>query len=259
MANVLLFNHSVPDIGYYVRTTTVGNELDMVERYVNYISSHYKKLKQKNAAIFIEPQLESGYPDIVIAEYYDKRNNIFSQCDSSNDWNDGRFKLTTSDLKILYYVQSNKRVTKEDISKYLGFSKNEINTSLERLFSCGLIQHTSRLTDKVRQVRLDKYCTITNLIAIEAKIDKWGEAIRQAENNRWFASESYVLMNKISISKNNYDRCQKLGLGIILVNGKIEKNLKSERRKFPISYGSLLFNEWIHKIMYLKEGATLLR
>jgi len=258
VSKILLFNKSMPDIGYYVRTTTAGKELDMVERYVDYITEHYKKLKAKNAAIFIEPQLESGYPDIVIAEYYDKRNDLLSQCDPSNDWNDGRFKLTTSDLKILYYVQSNKGVSKEDISKYLGFSKNEINTSLERLYSCGLIQHTSRVTDTVRQVRLDKYCTITNLIAIEAKINKWGEAIRQAENNRWFASESYVLMNKTSISKNNYNRCQKLGLGIILVNGKIENNLKSDRRKFPISYGSLLFNEWIHKIMYLEEGAALL-
>lgn len=259
MSNVLLFNESIPDIGYYVRTTTVGKELDMVERYVDYMANHYKKLKYKNAAIFIEPQLESGYPDIVIAEYYDKRNAANTSADSLENWNDGRFNLTNTDLKILYYVQSNKGSTKEKIRNYLGFSKEEIDTSLERLNSSGLIQQLPNLSDKIRQVQLDKYCTITNLIAIEAKIDKWGEAIRQAENNRWFSSESYVLMNKTGISEANYNKCLGLGLGIILVNGKIEKHLKSDRRKFPISYGSLLFNEWIHKVIYLEEEAVLLK
>lgn len=259
MSNILLFNESLPDIGYYVRTTTAGRELNMVKRYVNYIASHYKKLKQKNAAIFIEPQLESGYPDIVIAEYYDKRYAVTANRVSLEKWNDGRFDLTNTDLKILYYLQSNKGSTKENISNYLGFSQKEIDVSLERLNSCGLIQQSSVSSDKIRQVHLDKYFTITNLIAIEAKIDKWGEAIRQAENNRWFASESYVLMNKTDISEANYVKCQKLGLGIILVNGKIEKNLKSRRRQFPISYGSLLFNEWIRKAVSLGEEAVLLK
>lgn len=259
MSNVLLFNESIPDIGYYVRTTTAGKELEMVKRYVEYITSHYKRLKQKNAAIFIEPQLESGYPDIVIAEYYDKRCADTTSGISLENWNDGRFKITSSDLKILYYLQSSSGRTKKEISNVLGFPEEEVDTSLEHLNSCGLIMQSSISKNKVRKVHLDKYCTITNLIAIEAKIDKWGEAIRQAENNRWFASESYILMNKTSISETNYNKCQRLGLGIILVNGKIEKHLKGDRRKFPISYGSLLFNEWIHKAIYLEEGVVLLK
>ncbi len=70
MSQVFLVNQSIPSIGYNARTTTLGEEFDMVNRFLEHLISHYSQLKRKNALIFLEPQIETGYPDIVIAEYY---------------------------------------------------------------------------------------------------------------------------------------------------------------------------------------------
>ena len=68
--NVNLFNYSLPLIGYVSRTNTPGPEFDMVKQYVLYLINKYKKLKKKSIAVFIEPQIDTGYPDIVIVEYF---------------------------------------------------------------------------------------------------------------------------------------------------------------------------------------------
>ncbi len=71
MGDIKIFSHSLPEIGYIARTTTKGNEFDMVNQYIKYIVKKYKSLKRKKVAIFIEPQIDTGYPDIVIVEYLD--------------------------------------------------------------------------------------------------------------------------------------------------------------------------------------------
>lgn len=70
MKNITIFNQSNPQIGYVARTCTHGEEFDMVNFYIKAIVQKYSMLKRKRAAIFIEPQIDTGYPDIVIAEYY---------------------------------------------------------------------------------------------------------------------------------------------------------------------------------------------
>lgn len=242
-SNVIIFNSSCNDIGYIARTNTVGKEFDMVKRYINFLLQKYSKMKTKKAAIFVEPQLETGYPDIVVVEYYSMPN---------LSWNKYRNSLGSTDLKILFYVQNNKNLSVEKISNTLGFSLDTVKKSVRRLSSCGLI-YLSKHKTYVRNVRLNKYCRVHKVIAIEAKIDKWNEAIRQANNNIWFSTESYVLMNKDSCSSTITETCQNLGIGIILVNGKIETILKSSKRSFPVSYASLQFNEWILRNMNKKE------
>ena len=84
------------------------------------------------------------------------------------------------------------------------------------------------------------------------KIDKWNEAIRQAGNNIWFSTESYILMNKDSCSDGILAACREQGIGIILVNGRVKTILPSNRRGFPVSYASLQFNEWILRYMNMR-------
>ena len=99
-------------------------------------------------------------------------------------------------------------------------------------------------------------CKINKIIAIEAKIDKWHEAIRQANNNIWFSTESYILLNKDSCSTTTIDTCISDGLGIILLNGKIQKTLASTKRCIPVSYASIQFNEWILRWIHT-EGTDI--
>ena len=97
--NVIIFKRSNADIGYTARTVTLGKEFDMVEKYIAHIKEKYSKLKSKKAAIFIEPQIDTGYPDLVIIEYYTLPE---KSCDIA------RASLNNTDYKILLYVQLHK-------------------------------------------------------------------------------------------------------------------------------------------------------
>lgn len=243
MGDIKIFGHSLPKIGYIARTTTKGNEFDMVNQYIDYILNKYRSLKKKKVAIFIEPQIDTGYPDIVIVEYLNCTKDI---------WNEYRNKLSNADLKILFEIQLRKNISANDLCNLLGFSQDEVQKSVMRLYQCNLV-HLSKTKKHIRNVQLNSYCHINKVIAIEAKIDKWSEAIRQAAKNIWFSTESYILMNKENCNEEIVQKCKEQGIGIILVNGKVKKSLESQRRNFPISYSSLEFNEWIHRYSHLKE------
>lgn len=242
--NTIIFNNSDSQIGYVARTSTQGKELDMVNRYIEFLVEKYSKMKSKKAAIFIEPQIDTGYPDIVVVEYHSCPNLM---------WNSHRRNLNSKDFKILFYIQKQKNLSLLEISETLGYPIEIVQKSIDRLSDCDLV-HLNKNKTCVRNVALKKYCRISKIIAIEAKIDKWNEAIRQANNNIWFSTESYILLNKESCSTAITEICQKNGLGIILVNGKIETVLKGDKRPFPVSYSSLQFNEWIVRYLHREEN-----
>lgn len=241
--NIILFQETMADINYISRTKTLGAELEMVKKYISFLKKKYSCLKTKKAAIFLEPQLDTGYPDIVVVE--------FSSFPTIG-WNKARSNLNLNDIKILFYIQIYKMTTFYNIQKVLGFSEDAIKKSINKLFKCNLI-YCSKNNKKIRAIYLKSYCRINKIISIEAKIDKWNDAIRQAENNIWFSTESYIMMNKANCSVSIKNACQKRGIGIILMDGVIKTALKSDKRKFPVSYASLQFNELI--LRYLnKEG-----
>lgn len=238
----IVFNGTILDIGYFARTSTAGKEFDMVSRYVDYLIEKYEKLERKKAAIFIEPQIDTGYPDIVVVEF-----NSFPQ----EKWTLMRNSLNSMDFKILFYIQTHNHSKIYDLAKILGFPQEALKKSVLRLNNCGLV-HVSSTGRCVRAASLRSYCRINKVISIEAKIDKWNEAIRQAGNNIWFSTESYILMNKDSCSEEIKNICRERGIGIILVNGKVKTILSSSQRRFPVSYASLEFNEWILRYMNMR-------
>lgn len=243
MENITLFNQSIPQIGYVARTCTQGEEFDMVNFYIEAIVQKYSKFKKKRAAIFIEPQIDTGYPDIVIAEYYTS---------TLPEVNAARKRLSAIDLKILYYIHCKKHLTLEELSVKLAYTPDEIRKTVHRLASAKLL-YLSKNGISVRNRSLLKYCPIKRIIAIEAKLDKWNEAIIQAEHNIWFSTDSYILLNKEKCSRTILERCKEKGIGVILVNGNIRTVLKSAAREFPVSYASLQFNEWLCRYSFLRE------
>lgn len=235
MSNIQIFNHSIHDIGYISRTVTYGEEYEMVLDFIDCYLKSRKNLKNKQIAIFIEPQIDTGYPDIVIVDYYITK---------GLSWVNTRYKLTNNDLKILFEIQKNRSISINKLKSSLGFSENELEKIITNLANCKLIYKYAD-SGSVRNVRLKSYCIIKNVIAIEAKIDKWNEAIRQATNNTWFATESYILMKKDKCNDAIMKTCEERGIGIYLTNGKNKKVLGSNRKTIPVSYSTLQFNEWI--------------
>lgn len=243
MDNVTIFSQSIPQIGYIARTSTQGEEFNMVSIYIEAISQKYSTLKNKRIAIFIEPQIDTGYPDIVIVEY---------SATTLPEVNSARSKLSTDDLKILFYIHCKKCLTLKELSTKLAYSLDEIKKSVHRLASAGLL-YLSKNDVSVRNKALSKYCPIKRIIAIEAKLSKWNEAIIQAEHNIWFSTDSYILLNREKCSSTILERCKEKGIGVILVNGDIQTVLKSAARNFPVSYASLQFNEWLCRYSYFEE------
>lgn len=238
--------HSVPDIGYFARTATKGEEYDLVMDYVRFLKKKYEGLKCKNVAIFVEPQIESGYPDLVIIEYYNSPTQYLKE---------SREKITHSDLKILMEIQLHNSISLRELSRLLGYSLVEIEKSISLLKTCGLV-HLSPKSNYVRKVSIRKWCRISRIIAVEAKIDKWADALFQAQKNLWFATDSYILINKNSCSDYMRNKCKDEGIGIVLSNGSFHTFLRSSHATFPLSYASLQFNEWIQRLL-LKEGVNL--
>ena len=238
--NVTIIGSSQPDIGYIARTNTAGKEFEMVKQYIDHLIKKYSKLKKKKAVIFIEPQIDTGYPDIVVVEYFSS---------PSLPWKSIRSTLNSTDYKMLFFIQSEKNLSIKKISETLGYPVDVVEKSISRLASSGLI-HISKSKKYVRNIPLNTYYRIHKIIAIEAKIDKWHAAIRQANNNIWFSTESYILMNKETYSSTVSSMCESMGLGIIVANGDIKTLLTSQKRKGPISYASLQFNEWVLRYLY---------
>ena len=156
--------------------------------------------------------------------------------------------LSATDVKMLYYIQTHGRINIMDLHDKLGYPIDLVNKSVSKLGLCKLVNAYSK-DNIARPVSLQSYCRIKSIIAIEAKVDKWSEAIRQAGNNVWFSTESYILMDKESCSDSVFDYCRQMGVGIILANRRAKTILESKHRNFPVSYASLQFNEWILRFL----------
>ena len=88
-----MFDHNIKDIGLYTRPSTQGDELDLVEDFIEYyIHNFLKSNKTNNLAIFVEPKVASGFPDIVFASYSPK---------ILENWSEQRENLETVCITII--------------------------------------------------------------------------------------------------------------------------------------------------------------
>lgn len=200
------------------------------EEYIASIAAHQKT---SDIAVFLEPSLDSGYPDLVIAVYAN---------DFLHRWNEQRFNVDDRSLKVLACLMDNGAQTVNALSEYSGFSEKQLIRSLEKLHDAGLAKMISG--KKWRTENRSQFFGIKKLIAIEAKIDDSAQAIRQAFCNRRFASESYVLLASKAPAESTVDRCKELGIG--LFSGKSHRRiLKAKNTAVSTNYITLKFNEWI--------------
>jgi predicted transcriptional regulator len=235
MSKILYFACSDSNIGYRARTSTQGEELEMVHQFIKRVEFKYRRYKKKNLAIFIEPQLESGYPDIVLIEYKHINGIHF---------NTDRLKLSYPDLKIFFEILQYNSITLEHLQQVLGYEQNQIKKTIHLLSNCNLVK-ISPTGRCVRKRALKSFFEIKKIISIEAKINKWHDVIDQSYTNQWFSSETYVLLKKYSNVQCVKD-CEEKGMGVIIADAdKFKKLNDSSKRKLPVSYVSLLFNEWI--------------
>jgi predicted transcriptional regulator len=233
MESIVNINPLDVNIGLVTRKSKEGPETKLVDNFIDYIYNSSLP-KNRKLAVFKEPQLDTGYPDIVLIEYLPE---IYEQ------WPEARTALQTIDLKILHFLYTYRGATSYQLENLLGIKSKALLRSLERLLDSKLIYRSSK---KWRTLRLNHIFAIKKIIAIEAKINNWQSAFHQANLDKWFASESYVLSPIIQPSAKTIDLSSNYGVGIFTCNKNgVQKLSDSCISPLPSCYASWLFNEWI--------------
>lgn len=235
MAPILEFKKSDPEIGISIRTQIEGPESDLLNKFVEKHVNQLRALK-RHYALFYEPLLPTGYPDLVVVTYNPHKYEL---------WTTERTELDITDLKVLHHLYFVNGSTSSLMDQQLGFEPKLLLRSLERLLDASLIRRTKQ---RWLPVRLQDAYGISNIKTIEAKISDWRSVFNQANANRWFASESCVLSPVSKPSSQVISRAKEKGIGMYSMPfGEQVKTIQKPKRSggLPISYAAWLFNEWI--------------
>ena len=184
-----------------------------------------------DVVVFREPRLPCGFPDLVIVIWDRKK---------AARWSPERANLASMDLQLAHYLHLSGPSTLQKLQKV--FAKTIVK-SIERLAAAGILR--SQGARWVLQP-LRRIFAAREIIAVEAKINKWKTALMQAELNTWFASSSYVLVPEVPKRSNLLQRAKQLGIGISTRTCIPMEPMKAD--PLPRSYASWLFNEWAWRV-----------
>lgn len=221
------------------RHPTLGKELNLVDNFMDYKIDKFmkkKRIKEDIAlAVLKEPEIDATYPDIIFVEYNKK--NIYN-------WNENRKNLNNQDLKILYYLYSTKGLEAKEIVTKLGIRYVTLMQSIEKLLDSKLIKRENRLWQVADP---ENFFAVKNIETVEAKINQWESALRQAVRNSRFSSECYVLSElKLNPNKHTIEKFDDLGIGMYIKKDNSFKQIsKAKRNIIPNSYTSLMIGEII--------------
>lgn len=238
MLDILEIYDNYHSLGIKNRNITEGEEIKLVREYIEYRKSLFEASKDRKMAIFLETKVENAYPDIVFVEY--NPNNYIN-------WNKTRELLEKRDLKILYHIYFKGGVQLTDLVTQLGVTWKEAGISIEKLYDSKLIKRENGAWELIDERQI----STQSIQAVEAKINKWDEVLQQGIINRNFASESYALsVSKTNPKKDILLKFKKFGVGLCVKSGDSFNIIKTAKQsQIPVSFNSILFNEWIGRIL----------
>ncbi|MCL2077513.1 MAG: hypothetical protein FWH08_03805 [Oscillospiraceae bacterium] len=243
MSQVTIFNNSIPDIGLFTRPVTQGDEYALVQMFIDYYCHRFiRDNKKTQLAVFVEPRIDSGFPDVVFASYLPS---------ITNNWSDKREALDVFDLKLLSYLCSAKNVFGAKLISTLGFPEKQTITSLEKLMDAKLVSYRNH-SWRVRELR-DVF-SLTKLIAVEAKLNDISRVVEQTHINTRFASHSYALTNSAHPQGETVKTFKRFGLGLYGKDTQFRRIVEAKEHTLPSSYLSFQFNEWIGKSIAHQGG-----
>lgn len=239
----MVINSNRPDIGLYTRQVTIGGEYELVEQFIDFYCHSFKlNNKKTQLAVFVEPRLDSGFPDIVFAPYLPS---------IIDNWSDKREKLDVYDLKLLAHLYSVEGANGTKLMSTLGFPEKQILISLEKLLDAKLVSYR-KSSWQVREIR--NVFSLTKLIAVEAKISNINKVVEQTRLNTRFASHSYALTNSTHPKVDTLKTFKRFGLGLYGKDSQFRQIVAAKEHSLPSSYLSFQFNEWIGKSLAHQGG-----
>lgn len=243
MSQVMIIKNSQPDIGLYTRPVTLGSEYELVEQFIEYYRNTFiRNNKKTQLAVFVEPRIDSGFPDVVFASYLPS---------ITDNWSEKREALGVFDLKLLSYLCTTKDAVGAKIISTLGFPEKQTLTSLEKLMDANLISYRCR-SWRVRGLR--EVFSLTKLIAVEAKLNDINKVFEQTHLNTRYASQSYALINSAHPQGTTVKTFKRFGLGLYGKDKQFRCIIEAKPSSLPSSYLSFQFNEWIGKSLTHEGG-----
>lgn len=223
---------SAKELSLVLRQSTVGPELDIV---LEFYREHLEDFAtDADLTVFVEPKLESGFPDLVV---------VFWNKEMTERWTDHRSLLIQSDILLMHHLNLTGAVGTSELVKRFG--KKKASETMLRMEAAGVANVDS---EGLISKPLNEVFAINRLVAIEAKVRDWKSGIDQAVRNTWFASESYLLLGFLPNSESLYENAKHFGVGILDHQSSFASpHLHSKVGPLPVSYASWLFNEWVWK------------
>ncbi len=224
--NVTVLDGGVRYIGASFRKPTGGPESDLVQWFLD--CSPVAVPRGCSMAVFHEPRLESGFPDLVFVQWREDR---------TADWRPERLGLKAEDVRVLHALWAAGSVTGCGLKNLFGRVTRQ---RMERLLDANVVCYRA---GRWRTRPLTKIFAVQEIIAIEAKIEDIQGGLRQALLNTWFASVSYLLTPHVPRMTSATSRATSLGVG--LWSRKAGLVHRPSAAPVPRSYASWLFNEWV--------------
>lgn len=219
---------SLRGVGLFHRRSTLGQEKDLVDAFIK--GNLTAAPSGQSRLIFVEPRLEIGFPDLVV---------VYVDTAIARGWNLERAGFTKREICVLHHLAT---FGTQEIHRLKSLFPEGLQSTLKKLETVGLVKSgqqgwTAKATNKLLAVR--------RIVAIEAKMGSWRPGLDQAFMNRWFASESYLLLPTMPKSSELSMELRASGVGLLTIDTMLNRPLvRAERRSLPGSYASWLFNEW---------------
>lgn len=211
------------------RTSTPGAEYALV---AHFLDERLAPTRPGEAAtIFIEPKIDSAFPDIVVAYW---------NADIAAEWPSARRLLSNGDLKHVQYLHMAGQIAVDDLERRIG--KRPAARLVAKLVDAELAGHRNGV---LRRKALKTTFAIRRLVAIEAKMSNWKAGLHQAFLNSWFASETFLLLPDVPKAERLFAQAKVMGVGVVSSDQDLSRaTIPSPRGRLPKSYASWYFNEW---------------
>jgi hypothetical protein len=228
-------DRSAHGIGISFRKPTPGPESELVRWFLD--KPPVTVPRACNMTVFIEPRLESGFPDMVFVQWREGR---------TKDWRPERLKLKSEDIRVLHSLWNAGPVSECALKNAFG---RGVTAKLTRLTDADVVYYRSG-TWKARPLK--KIFAVERIIAVEAKTEDIQGGLQQALLNTWFASVSYLLTPHVPRAGKIADRATSFGVGLWSQKaGIVHRPISAP---VPRSYASWLFNEWVWRACHFFEA-----
>lgn len=136
--------------------------------------------------------------------------------------------LSSRESVVLSCIRQHGPITKEKLHNFCRIAPEQLSRICSKLERAGIIRSQQRLLRLRRE-----WARSTKLIAFEAKLTRWRDALRQATAYRSFADKSYVVLSAplATTAIKNAKEFRAEGVGLLVVkNGAIRTLISSTPR-----------------------------